>query len=52
MQQMSRIDLELNKGENKYHPEGLKCNFRKKEVDCLAFALESGGITGAILVYI
>ena len=46
------IDLELNIGESKYYPEGPKCKYRGKEVDCLTFASESGGITGAILVKI
>jgi hypothetical protein len=46
------IDLELNLGERKYYPEGPKCKYRGKEVDCLTFASESGGITGAILVKI
>ncbi len=46
------IDLELNLGERKYYPEGPKCKYRGKEVDCLTFASESGGITGAILVNI
>jgi hypothetical protein len=46
------IDLELNIGESKYYPEGPKCMYRGKQVDCLTFASESGGITGAILVKI
>ena len=46
------IDLELNIGESKYYPEGPKCKYRGKEVDCLTFASKSGGITGAILVKI
>jgi hypothetical protein len=46
------IDLELNIGESKYYPEGPKCTYRGKQVDCLTFASESGGITGAILVKI
>jgi hypothetical protein len=29
------IDLELNIGKSKYYPEGPKCKFRGKEVDCL-----------------
>ncbi len=46
------IDLELNVGRSKYYPEGPKCKYRGKVVDCLTFASESGGITGAILVKI
>ena len=44
------IDLEMNIGESKYYPEGPKCKYRGKEVRCLTFASDSGGITGAILV--
>ena len=46
------LDLELNVCESQYYPGGPKCIFRGKEVDCLTFASESGGITGAILVKI
>ena len=46
------IYLELNIGDSKYYPEGPKCNYRGKEVECLTFASESGGITGEILVKI
>ena len=46
------IDLELNICESKFYPEGPKCKYRGKVVDCLTFASESGGITGAILVKI
>lgn len=46
------IDLELNFGESKFYPEGPKCKYRGKVVDCLTFASESGGITDAILVKI
>ena len=46
------IDLELNVGESKYYPGEPKFIFWGKEVDCLTFASESGGNTGAILVKI
>ncbi len=46
------IDLELNIGQSKYYPEGPKCKYRGRDVECLTFASESGGITGAILVKI
>ena len=46
------IDLELNLGQSKYYPEGPKCKYRGKDLECLTFASESGGITGAILVKI
>ena len=39
-------------GTGKFHPGGPKCKYKGKEVDCLAFATESGGITGKILVEI
>ena len=39
-------------GTGKFHPGGPKCNYKEKEVDCLAFVTESGGITGKILVEI
>ena len=46
------INLELNIGESKHYPEGPKCKYREKEVDCLTFTSESGGITGVIPVKI
>jgi len=46
------IDVEMNIGEGKFHPGGPKCKYNGKEVDCLAYATESGGITGDILVQI
>ena len=46
------IDFETNIGEGKFHPGGPKCKYNGKEVDCLTFASESGGITGGILVNI
>eukprot|EP00585_Thalassiosira_rotula_P014338 CAMPEP_0196165552 /NCGR_PEP_ID=MMETSP0911-20130528/1385_1 /TAXON_ID=49265 /ORGANISM="Thalassiosira rotula, Strain GSO102" /LENGTH=68 /DNA_ID=CAMNT_0041431003 /DNA_START=661 /DNA_END=863 /DNA_ORIENTATION=- len=29
-------------GTGKFHPGGPKCNYKGKEVDCFAFATESG----------
>ena len=46
------IDFEANCGEGKHYPLGPKCKYRGKEVDCLTFASESGGISGDILVEI
>jgi hypothetical protein len=52
LQQKGEIVLELNIGESKYYPEGPKCKYRGKEVDCLTFTSESEGITDAVLVKI
>ena len=46
------IDVAQNLGCGKFHPSGPKCEYNGKEVDCLAFATESGGITGKILVQV
>ena len=46
------IDLELNIGQSKYYPEGPKCKYMGRDVECLTFASKSDGITGAILVKI
>ena len=46
------IEYGLNIGEGKYHPGGPTCRYRGKDVKCLTFASESGGITGEILVQI
>ena len=39
-----------NIGPGKFHPGGPKCMHNGKEVECLVYASESGGITGDILV--
>ena len=44
------IDVAQNLGCGKFHPGGPKYKYNRKNVDCLAFATESGGITGNILV--
>jgi len=46
------IDFEMNFGEGKYYPGGPKCRFNGKEVDCLTYVSESGGMTGDILIEI
>ena len=46
------ITISHNIGAGKFYPGGPKCKYKGKEVDCLAFATESGGITGEILVEI
>jgi len=46
------VDVEQNIGEGRFHPGGPKCKYNGKEVDCLAYTTESGGITGDILVEI
>ena len=46
------IDVAQNLGCGKFHPGGPKCEYNGKEVDCLAFVTESGGITGEILVQV
>ena len=46
------IDMRLNLGNGNFYPGGPKCNYNGKEVDCLAYASESSGITGDILVKI
>ena len=48
----AEIDYEANMGEGKYYPGGPKCTYMGKQVDCLTFGSESGGITGEILVEI
>ena len=45
-----KIDVESNIGEGQFHPGGPKCKYNGKEVECLAYATESSGITGNILV--
>jgi hypothetical protein len=42
------IDCQLNLGEGKYYPGGLKCIYNSKLVDCLTYASERGGITSLI----
>jgi hypothetical protein len=42
------IDFELNLGESKYYPEGPKCMYRGKEVDCLNFASE---VVGSLVLF-
>ena len=46
------INFETNTGEGKYFPGGPKCVYNGKEIDCLTFASESGGISGDIFVKI
>ena len=46
------IDFSSNAGKGKYHPGAPTCTYKGKEVDCLTFASESGGITGDILINI
>ena len=46
------IDVKRNIGERRFHPGGPKCKYNGKEVDCLAFATESGGRICDILVQI
>ena len=48
----NEIDFKLNKGEGKFYPGGPKCMYNRKEVVCLTFASESGGVNGKILVEI
>jgi len=36
------ITVSHNVGTGKFHPGGPKCNYKGKEVDCFAFATESG----------
>lgn len=35
------IDFQLNLGEGKYYPAGLKCTYNDKLVDCCTFASDS-----------
>jgi hypothetical protein len=44
------VFTDVNIGEGKFYPGGPTCNFRGKKVPCMAFVLESGGITAEILV--
>ena len=46
------IDFQMNFDEGKYYPGGPKCHYKGKEIDCLTFASEGGGINGGILVEI
>lgn len=46
------INAEESIGPGKYFPGGPKCNYNGKEIDCLVFGSESGGITDTILVKI
>ena len=52
LDEYGKPDYNMNIGEGKYYPGGLKCKYNGKEVDCLTFCSESGGITGKILVAI
>ena len=41
------LDFALNMGDEvQYIPKGPKCNYNGKEVTCLTFGSESGGIIG------
>ena len=44
------IDIEKNFGEGKFYSGGLTCTYNGKTNDCLLYIIESGGITGDILV--
>ena len=52
LDEYGKPDMNLNMGEGNYYPGGPKCIYNGKEVECLTFCSESGGITGDILVKI
>ena len=52
LDEYGKPDYYLNIGKGKYYPGSPKYKYNGKEVDCLTFCLESGGITREILVAI
>ena len=52
LDEYGKPDYNMNIGEGKYYPVGLKCKYNSKEDGCLPCCSESGGITGEILVAI
>ena len=46
------IDFERNLGPGTFQPGGPTCTYNGKEVECLVYSSEGGGITGEILVSI
>ena len=46
------IDIPASTGPGKHYPYGPTCEFNGKEIPCMCFASEHGGITGEILVQI
>ena len=52
LDEYGKPDYNLKIGKGKYYLGGPKCKYNGKEFDCLNFCLESGGITGKILVAI
>ena len=52
LDEYGKPDYNLNIGDGKYYHGGPKCKYNGEEVECLTLCLESGGITGKILVAI